>query len=104
MALQGKKTNELNIIFPQTGITRQVMREINDCLRQPGQEITLDLGQMVELNSARIGRLLRVHKKAAQKGKHILLTNVPPRIRILLELTGSDKLFQPKTPNPRLAA
>ena len=96
MSLKDNKPHEQNIILPQTGISRQVIREINDCLRRPGEEITLDLGQMDELSSAGIGRRLIVHKKAAQKGKHILLANVPLRIRIFLELTGADQLFQLK--------
>ena len=53
----------------------------------------LDLGQITFMDSAGFGALVMILKKVREAGGRLTLTNVQHQVRLVLELTGTDKIF-----------
>lgn len=62
-------------------------------LGDPPDAVRLDLGQVTFLDAAGLGALVRVRALLAERAATLVLTDVPPRIRVLLELTGLADAF-----------
>ncbi|MFZ0430984.1 MAG: STAS domain-containing protein [Acidobacteriota bacterium] len=65
-----------------------------DLLASEGRgRILLDLGQMANVDSADIGRLIRAHLAVRRAGGRIHLCRVSPGVRSLLTMTRLDTVF-----------
>jgi anti-anti-sigma factor len=53
----------------------------------------LDMGQISFMDSAGFGALVMILKKVRESGGQLTLTGVQHQVRLVLELTGTDKVF-----------
>lgn len=53
----------------------------------------LDMAQITFMDSAGFGALVMILKKVREAGGRLILTNVPNQVRLVLELTGTDRIF-----------
>jgi anti-anti-sigma factor len=57
------------------------------------KDFRLDMGQITFMDSAGFGALVMILKKVREAGGQLTLTNVQHQVRLVLELTGTDKIF-----------
>jgi anti-anti-sigma factor len=53
----------------------------------------LDMEQISFMDSAGFGALVMILKKVRESGGRLVLTGVQHQVRLVLELTGTDKIF-----------
>ena len=56
-------------------------------------QFQLDMAEISFMDSAGFGALVMILKKIREAGGKLTLTNVQHQIRLVLELTGTDKVF-----------
>jgi len=57
----------------------------------------IDLGAVTFIDSSGLGALVRIRNVARERGRQVLLTNVPPSVDRLLTVTGLSGLFDSGT-------
>lgn len=63
------------------------------CLENTADVCEIDLGAVTFIDSSGLGALVRVRKAAHDRGKEVVLTNVPPAVSRLFEVTGLTEAF-----------
>ena len=63
------------------------------CPRESGR-LVIDLGRTRHVDSAGLGALMLIQRRAAERRQAVVLRNVSDEIRFLLVLTKLDDLFQ----------
>ena len=63
------------------------------CLEDSADICEIDLGAVSFIDSSGLGALVRVRKAAHERGKDVVLTNVPPAVNRLFEVTGLTEAF-----------
>jgi len=67
------------------------LRHVGDTYRVP---IILNLAEVTFLDSAGVRALVLAHRELAAVGRPLTIAAASPRVRRLLELTGTDALFR----------
>jgi anti-sigma B factor antagonist len=63
------------------------------CLDDPGDVIEIDLGGVTFIDSSGLGALVRIRSAAHDRNQEVVLTNVPPAVDRLFEVTGLTGIF-----------
>lgn len=73
---------------------KQFLSEVEPLLNRHKTQLVLDLGQVRYMDAAGIEMLLHCLARAMKHGGDIKLAALTPQAAALLELTGSDRLFE----------
>ncbi|WP_396667483.1 STAS domain-containing protein [Microbacterium sp. R86528] len=68
-------------------------RAIDAVLGSATTSVVIDLSQVVFIDSSALAELVRVHKAAAQSGATLTLGTPSTAVRVILEITDLDKVF-----------
>jgi anti-anti-sigma factor len=71
----------------------QLLREAYACLDGPADVCEIDLGEVTFIDSSGLGALVRIRNVAHDRGKEIVLTNVPAPVERLFAVTGLAQVF-----------
>jgi anti-anti-sigma factor len=74
-------------------VVEEFLAEADRCLDDGADRCEIDLGAVTFIDSSGLGALVRLRKIAHDRGKTVLLTNVPASVNRLLEVTGLSEAF-----------
>jgi anti-anti-sigma factor len=66
-----------------------------EAIDRAGQSVAVDLGGVGYLGSEAVGTLIRARERALKQSVVLRLVAVTPRVRRLLEITGTEDLLLP---------
>jgi anti-anti-sigma factor len=61
--------------------------------RLPVADVRLDLGRVSFIDSCGLGLLVQLRNRVRANGRRVVLLNVPPQVRRVMEITGLDRVF-----------
>ena len=70
-----------------------LLTEARGCLDGPATLLEVDLGGVTFIDSSGLGALVQIRTAAADRGKRMELTDVPPSVSRLIDLTGLNAVF-----------
>jgi anti-anti-sigma factor len=73
------------------------LKEALACLDQAVDICEIDLGGVTFIDSSGLGALVRIRNAAHERGKRLVLTNVPPAVHRLFEVTGLAEAFDARS-------
>jgi anti-sigma B factor antagonist len=90
--------NRRNSVLALTGRfdaheTPSFLRDLEPLLADTGSDITLDLSNVVFIDSIALSELVSLHKKLYDAGRTLLLVSPSDSVRVILEITGLVTLF-----------
>jgi anti-anti-sigma factor len=71
----------------------EFLTEADACLGDGVEVCEIDLGAVTFIDSSGLGALVRIRNTAHDRGKAVLLTNVPDSVTRLFEVTGLAEAF-----------
>ena len=71
----------------------QLLAEAYACLEGPAEVCEVDLSGVTFIDSSGLGALVRIRNVAQDRGKQVVLTNIPASVGRLLEVTGLADVF-----------
>jgi len=71
----------------------EFLTEARECLDGPVEVCQIDLGDVTFIDSSGLGALVRIRAAAHDRGKQVVLTNVPAAVGRLLDVTGLADVF-----------
>jgi len=71
----------------------QFLAEADTCLDDGADVCEIDLGAVTFIDSSGLGALVRIRNTARDRGKSVVLTNVPASVNRLFEVTGLADAF-----------
>ena len=71
----------------------QFLHEAIACLDDAADACEIDLGGVTFIDSSGLGALVRIRKAAHDRGKQVVLVNVPASVSRLFEVTGLAEAF-----------
>jgi len=74
--------------------SQQLIRELTPLLDQDVPCLVFDFSEMRQLDSAGIEMLLRCMEEAMKRNGDVKLAAVSPQVKVILELTRVDRLFE----------
>src|SRR3954451_16236113 len=72
----------------------QLETEATACLDDTPDVCEIDLSEVTFIDSSGLGALVRIRTLGHQRGKRIVLTNVPPSVDRPLAVTGLSEVFE----------
>ena len=86
------------VALAEAALTEKQINATRDTLLKLGDEIgagelRLDFAQVTYLDSSALGMLVLLHRRAGQKGGHLVLDNLAPDLYELLKLTRLDTIL-----------
>ncbi len=85
------------VAFPETldeGAIDSFYQQIKDAIAAPAAVILIDFKEVEFMSSPGLMTLVVAFKRAREAGKKVLLCSVNEQIRMLIELTGMDQVFE----------
>jgi anti-sigma B factor antagonist len=71
----------------------ELLREAYACLDGPAVVCEIDLGAVTFIDSSGLGALVRIRNVAHERGKDVVLANVPDSVVRLFAVTGLAQVF-----------
>jgi anti-sigma B factor antagonist len=71
----------------------ELLREAYACLDGPADVCEIDLGAVTFIDSSGLGALVRIRNVAHERGKEVVLVNVPDPVGRLFAVTGLAEVF-----------
>jgi len=71
----------------------QLLAEADACLDGGADVCEIDLAAVTFIDSSGLGALVRIRNTARDRGKHMVLVNVPDSVNRLFEVTGLAEAF-----------
>lgn len=73
--------------------SEDVKRQVAALVETGNELVTIDMGSVGFVDSSGLGALVAVHQLAVARGSHVVVRDVPSRVRQLLALTRLDDLL-----------
>jgi anti-anti-sigma factor len=70
-----------------------LLSEVYACLDGPADVCEIDLGDVTFIDSSGLGALVRIRNVAHDRGKEVVLVNVPAPVERLFAVTGLAEVF-----------
>jgi anti-anti-sigma factor len=81
------------------GLKSEVIQAIAD----GSPSIVIDMSGVAFMDSSGFGALVMALKKAREAGSRLVLQDLNPQVRLVLELTGTDRVFEIVATGPEAA-
>lgn len=73
---------------------QDVLAQASRCLETRPSTLEVDLGAVTFIDSSGLGALVRIRNEAGRQGTTVVLVNLSPSSRRLLEVSGLDQVFE----------
>jgi anti-anti-sigma factor len=71
-----------------------IRRQVVEATADGATSIVIDMRAVTFMDSAGFGGLIMALKKARESGCHLVLAGIPHQVKLVLELTGTDEIFE----------